>query len=139
MEEATRRRLARAALEARENAYCPYSRFAVGAALLTAAGEIVTGCNIECASYGPTNCAERTAVFRAIAAGVRDFAALAVAGGPAGEEPADFCPPCGVCRQVLAEFCGAEFPVLLVKSETSCRECTLGELLPMAFGPGVMG
>ncbi len=139
MEEEIKRALASAALEARKQAYCPYSHFAVGTALLTADGDIVTGCNVECASYGGTNCAERTAIFRAIAAGTRNFSALAIAGGVEGVEPEAFCPPCGICRQVLAEFCGEDFPILLVKSERERQEYTLGQLLPAAFGPEVMG
>lgn len=138
MKEKERRSLVRAALEAREQSYCPYSGFAVGAALLTVSGKIYTGCNIECASYSPTNCAERTAVFKAVSEGEREFSALAVAGGSKGEPPALFCTPCGVCRQVLAEFCGAGLAVLLVKSQAETEEHTLGELFPLAFGPGML-
>jgi cytidine deaminase len=104
--EQTAERLAVLALRARETAYCPYSGFAVGAALLAKSGEIYTGVNIENAAFTPTNCAERTAFFTAIAKGERDFVAVAIAGGKAGEEPEDFCAPCGVCRQVMREFCG---------------------------------
>ena len=127
------RSLALAALRARANAYAPYSHWTVGAALLTAEGDVIPGCNVENAAYGPTNCAERTALFAAVAQGKRRFAALAVAGGPQGETPAAFCPPCGVCRQVLAEFCGQEFPVLFVKGEGEVQRHTLGELLPFSF------
>ncbi len=125
--------LAQAALEARRNAYCPYSHFAVGAALLSAEGEIFTGCNVENATQGPGCCAERTALCKAVSEGVRRFTAIAVAGGPEGEPPVDFCPPCGVCRQALAEFCGGELPVILVKDAQQVRTVTLGELLPLAF------
>lgn len=127
------RSLALAALRARANAYAPYSHWTVGAALLTAEGDVIPGCNVENAAYGPTNCAERTALFAAVAQGKRRFAALAVAGGPQGETPAAFCPPCGVCRQALAEFCGQEFPVLFVKGEGEVQRHTLGELLPFSF------
>ena len=89
--------------QARERAYCPYSGFAVGAALLCADGTVYTGCNIENAAFGPSVCAERTAIFKAVSEGRRDFAALAVAGGPAGSPVERECPPCGVCRQVLRE------------------------------------
>lgn len=126
-----------AALEARKQAYAPYSGFAVGAALLTAGGKIYTGCNIENAAYSPTNCAERTAFFKAVSEGERDFMAIAIAGGPAEEiQPVDYCPPCGVCRQVMAEFClPAEFCVYLVKSPLDYRRFTLTELLPEGFLP----
>ena len=126
------------ALQARESSYSPYSHFRVGAALLCADDSVYTGCNIECASYSPTNCAERTAVFKAVSEGEREFSALAVAGGPKGEPPSLFCTPCGVCRQMLAEFCGAGLAVLLVKSQAETEEHTLGELFPLAFGPGML-
>ncbi len=131
----TEERLLRCALEARANAYVPYSHWAVGAALLAQDGTLFPGCNVENTAYGPTNCAERTALFSAVAQGKRRFAAIAIAGGRQGEPPASFCPPCGVCRQALAEFCGPEFEVLLVKSEGEVRRHTLGELLPFAFTP----
>lgn len=130
-----RQNLARCALEARQNAYTPYSHWAVGAALLAADGSVIPGCNVENAAYGPTNCAERTALFSAVAQGKRRFRAIAIAGGREGEEPAGFCPPCGVCRQALAEFCGPEFEVLLVKGMDETELHTLGELLPLAFTP----
>ena len=115
-------RLAACALEARKNAYTPYSHWAVGAALLAEDGSLFPGCNVENAAYGPTNCAERTGLFAAVAQGKREFRAIAIAGGREGEEPSDFCPPFGVCRQALAEFCGPDFAILLVKSneETPC-------------------
>lgn len=127
--------LCRKAVEAKGYAYAPYSEFCVGAALLTASGKVYTGCNIENAAYGPTNCAERTAVFKAVSEGEREFAMLAVVGGK-GESLAPATPPCGVCRQVLAEFCPPDFPILLVENENQYVRCTLGELLPHAFGPG---
>ena len=131
--------LADAALAARAKAYCPYSGFAVGAALAGENGEIYTGCNIENASYGVTNCAERTALFTAVGRGARRFAALAVAGAPAGQAPPlPPCPPCGVCRQALLEFCPPEMPVLLVQAPGQYETHTLGELLPLGFGPGAL-
>lgn len=122
------------ALEARENAYAPYSRFRVGAALLTASGSVYTGCNIENAAYGPCNCAERTAFFKAISEGVRSFRAIAVVG--AGEtEHGSYTAPCGVCRQVMAEFCNPEtFDVIMANMDREYCVKTLGELLPDSFG-----
>ena len=120
------------AMLARENSYSPYSGFAVGAALLTGDGRIYRGCNIENGAYGPSICAERTAVFKAVSEGDRDFEAIAIVGGKAGEKPASFCPPCGVCRQVLSEFCKAELKVYLYDGN-NIKESSLGELLPMAF------
>ena len=120
--------------EARKFAYCPYSHFAVGAALLTCDGKVYTGCNIESASYTPTNCAERTAVFKAVSEGEKRFAAIAVIGAPEGEK-GRFCAPCGVCRQVLREFCEPEtFRVLLGTTE-GVTSYTLAELLPASFSP----
>ena len=121
------------ALQARERAYCPYSGFAVGAALLCEDGTVFLGCNIENAAFGPSICAERTAVSKAISEGHYDFAALAVAGAVAGQMPERACPPCGVCRQVLREFCPDDFPIYLSEGEESYRTCTLGELLPESF------
>ena len=112
--------------------YVPYSHFHVGAALLARNGQIYTGCNIENAAYGPTNCAERTAVFKAVSEGTKDFTAIAVVGGPDGKIK-DFCPPCGVCRQVLAEFCTKDFLVILTKSAEEFKVFTLGDLLPESF------
>ncbi len=122
------------ALEAREKAYCPYSGFAVGAALLCKDGTVYSGCNIENAAASPGCCAERTAFFRAVGDGKRGFLAIAVVGGPAGEAPKEFCPPCGVCRQVMREFCGPDFEILLTDG-TERKRYTLEELLPMSFGP----
>ena len=119
------------AVAAREFSYSPYSGYRVGAALLGADGRIYTGCNIENAGYSPTNCAERTAVFKAVSEGVWEFTAIAVVGG-SGEALDAACTPCGVCRQVLAEFCEPEMPVILGTPE-EMRVLTLGELLPFAF------
>ena len=127
-------RLCRAALEAAENAYNPYSHFSVGAALLCGDGSVYTGCNIENAAYPATNCAERTAFFKAVSEGKRSFAAIAVVGGPSDKEPEDFCAPCGVCRQVMMEFCDPkQFRILLGKSSLEFREYTLEEILPLGF------
>ncbi|MDO4436383.1 MAG: cytidine deaminase [Coriobacteriaceae bacterium] len=132
--------LVRAAIAARENAYAPYSHFAVGAALLCADGTVYGGCNIENAAYSPGNCAERTAIFRAMFDGHRDFAAIAVVGGPEGEPISELCAPCGVCRQVMREFCDpATFRILMGISEDSFIEATLAELLPHGFGPQNLG
>ena len=120
-----------AAAGARELAYAPYSNFCVGAALLARDGRIFTGCNVENAAYSPTNCAERTAVFKAVSEGVREFAAIAVVGGKRGEI-SPLCAPCGVCRQVLAEFCPPDFPVILGTPE-NFRVYALNEILPLAF------
>lgn len=120
------------AMQARERSYCPYSGFAVGAALECADGTVYTGCNIENAAFGPSVCAERTAVFKAVSEGQREFRALAVVGGKAGEAICHECPPCGVCRQVLREFCGDEFPVHLSDGKT-IRTLRLEELLPESF------
>ena len=115
------------AAAARGAAYAPYSGFAVGAALLCTDGTVYTGCNIENASYTPTVCAERTAVFKAVSEGNRDFSAIAIVGGTAP------CSPCGVCRQVLSEFCGADFAVVLQGENGDPIRHTLGELLPLQF------
>ena len=117
-------------------AYTPYSHFDVGAALLTKDRKIYTGCNIENAGYTPSNCAERTAFFKAVSEGVREFEAICVAGGMNGE-PAEYTAPCGVCRQVMMEFCDPKtFQIILVKNREEYKIMTLEELLPMGFGPG---
>ena len=134
----TPEKLVALALEARERAYTPYSGFAVGAALLCADGSVYQGCNIENAAFGPTVCAERVAVFKAVSEGKRDFAAIAVAGGRAGQDIIGLFPPCGVCRQVLREFCGLDFPLYLVKENGSYETHSLGELLPFSFSRGDM-
>lgn len=128
--------LIRQAFSARKLAYIPYSGFAVGAALLTKQGEVILGCNIENASYGATNCAERTAIFKAVSEGKRDFAAIAIVGGKSQEmdSVSDFAYPCGICRQVMKEFCASEFEIIVAKSETEYRVHTLEELLPYGFG-----
>ncbi len=112
--------------------YAPYSSFRVGAALLVSDGSIYTGCNIENAAFGPSNCAERTAFFKAISEGKKDFSAIAIVGGKNGKV-SDFCPPCGVCRQVMAEFCNKDFDVIIAKSATEYKVFTLKELLPESF------
>lgn len=128
-------KLIQSALEAREHSYAPYSHYQVGAALLTKEGKVYQGCNIENAGYTPTNCAERTAFFKAVYEGERDFEAIAVAGSPAGE-CTGYAAPCGVCRQVMMEFCDPEtFRVIVAKSVSEYKEFTLEELLPMGFGP----
>lgn len=122
------------ALEARRRSYSPYSGFKVGAALLCGSGKVYTGCNIENAAYSPTVCAERVAFFKAVSEGESDFTAIAIAGG-AGNSPDSECPPCGVCRQVMAEFCDPDtFKVYLAKSSTEYTPLTLKELLPFGFG-----
>jgi len=123
-----KRILLEAAEVARKNAYAPYSKFTVGAALLTESGTIYTGCNVENASYGETCCAERTAIFKAVADGHRRFTAMAVVGGKQAEASASACVPCGSCRQVMAEFCNDDCIILSHGLET-----TLGALLPDAF------
>lgn len=130
---ATKQKLVQSALKARKNAYMPYSGYAVGAALLAADGEIYTGCNVENASFGATNCAERTAFFKAVSEGEREFTAIAVAGGNALEEVKDFAYPCGVCRQVMQEFCEEDFLILVVTANGEYKEHTLAELLPYGF------
>ena len=134
MEEKIRKTLIQAALDARKTAYTPYSHFQVGAALLTEEGDIFIGGNIENASYGATNCAERTAVFKAVSEGRRAFKAIAIAGGMEGEAPSDYAYPCGICRQVMSEFAGADFSVIIAKSISDYKEYKLCELLPCSFG-----
>ena len=115
-------------------AYTPYSNFKVGAALLGKSGKIYGGCNIENAAYGPSNCAERTAFFNAVSSGEKSFEAIAIVGGPQGQIK-DFCPPCGVCRQVMMEFCKPkEFIILLQNDKGETKRFTLEELLPLGFG-----
>lgn len=121
-----------AAFKARENAYAPYSGYKVGAALLTCGGEIFTGCNVENASYGATVCAERTAFFSAVACGKKDFSAIVIVGGSSEGEP-DYAFPCGICRQVISEFCKDDFRIIVAKSPTDYKTFTLAELLPHSF------
>ena len=124
--------LCAAAAEAMKKSYAPYSGYNVGAALLTADGKIFAGCNIENASFTPTVCAERTALFKAVSEGHKEFKMLAVCGGKGGNLKGLF-PPCGVCRQALSEFCAPEMPVLMMKSKTTFERTTLGEILPFSF------
>ena len=119
------------AQNARKYSYAPYSHFRVGAALLTKSGKIYTGCNIENAAYSATNCAERTAIFKAVSEGERDFEAIAIVGGREGEI-SEFCTPCGVCRQVIAEFCSKDFKIILGNKD-KYEVYTLETLLPFAF------
>ena len=120
-----------------EKAYAPYSEYKVGAALLASNGEIIKGCNIENASYGATNCAERTAFFKAVSEGCVSFEAIAIVGGKASEEQlTDFAYPCGICRQVMREFTNPkQFKVIVARSTSDYRIHTLDELLPESFGP----
>ena len=132
--------LVKLALEARKMAYTPYSNFNVGAALLAKNGKVYKGCNIENAAYTPSNCAERTAFFKAVSEGVFDFDAIAIVGGPKGKKIDSLCVPCGVCRQVMMEFCDYEtFRIVLGTETGEVKESTLKELLPMGFGPKNLG
>lgn len=126
--------LIKTAEQAREHSYCPYSGFAVGAALLSEDGQVFTGCNIENAAYGPSCCAERTAFFKAVSEGAAKFQAVAVIGGKKGKM-GQFCAPCGVCRQVMAEFCNTETFDVVLGTESKIQVYKLKELLPMSFGP----
>ena len=129
-------RLIEEALEARKMAYTPYSHFQVGAALLTTDGKIYRGCNIENAAYAPTNCAERMAFFKAVSEGKREFTAIAIVGGAEDATEFDWCAPCGVCRQVMEEFCDEEaFEIVLARSVEEYEFYTLKELFPKGFGP----
>ena len=121
------------AVNALGKSYSPYSGYRVGAALMCADGTVYTGCNIENAAYSPSVCAERVAIFKAVSDGRRDFIKIAVAGGKDGIVNGIF-PPCGVCRQVMSEFCSGDFEILLVKSQTEFQKTTLSELLPLSFG-----
>lgn len=121
------------AIEAREHSYCTYSGFAVGAALLTKSGKIYQGCNIENVSFTPTICAERTAFFKAVYDGEREFEAIAIVGGPAGKPVSSPCAPCGVCRQVMREFCKDDFKIYLGKGDGTYVESSLIEMLPFSF------
>lgn len=121
-------KLIKTALEAKEMAYVPYSGFRVGAAVLTEEGKIYTGCNIESASYTPTNCAERTAIFKAVSEGYKKFEAIAITGDT------EYTFPCGVCRQVMREF-SKDLKIYIVKNENEYKEFSLKELLPYSFGP----
>ena len=123
------------AIEARNNAYTPYSDFKVGAALLSKEGKVYKGCNIENAAYTPTNCAERTAFFKAVSEGATDFEAIAIVGGY-DMDGLKFCPPCGVCRQVMMEFCESDkFRILLLDEDDEIKSYLLKDVLPFGFGP----
>ena len=133
MKQETMQALVDSALSAREKSYCPYSGFAVGAALLSEDGKCYTGANVENASYTPTICAERVAFFQAVHEGKRKFSAIAIVGGKADEALSDFCAPCGVCRQVMSEFCDGDFLIILYDGK-NVAVYTLDELLPLRFG-----
>ena len=123
------------AIEARNNAYTPYSDFKVGVALLSKEGKVYKGCNIENAAYTPTNCAERTAFFKAVSEGATDFEAIAIVGGY-DKDGLKFCPPCGVCRQVMMEFCESDkFRILLLDEDDEIKSYLLKDILPFGFGP----
>ena len=120
------------AFEAMSRAYAPYSLHKVGAALLSQSGKVYLGCNIENAAYGPTNCAERTAFFKAVSEGETKFSKIAIVGGKNGI-PTDYFYPCGVCRQVMAEFCSPNFEIITAKSENDYKKSALAEMLPYGF------
>ena len=125
--------LVKMAYEAQKFSYSPYSGFQVGAALLTKSGKVYTGCNIENAAFSPTNCAERTAFFKAVSEGKKEFSAIAIVGGKE-DGKLQFCSPCGVCRQVLAEFCNPEtFVVYLGTGPDNYQKYVLKELFPFGF------
>ena len=126
--------LCQKAIDMRSESYAPYSDFLVGSAVLLSDGTVYTGCNIENSAFGPSICAERTAIFKAVSEGHKDFAAIAIAGGKRDGE-LQYCAPCGVCRQVMREFCKPSFKIYLAKSADDYQEFTLGELLPESFGP----
>ncbi len=134
LDESTIKTLIEKAFDMLDFAYVPYSRYTVGAALLAKNGKIYTGCNIENISFGPTNCAERTALFKAVSEGVKEFKAIAVVGGPQ-KKITGWCTPCGVCRQTLREFCDSDFIFILAKSKNEYRLMTMDEILPESFKP----
>ncbi|WP_418759553.1 cytidine deaminase [Gemmiger sp.] len=135
MEKAEIQALIREAFEGQKFAYVPYSHFHVGAALRARDGRVFKGCNIENAGYTPTNCAERTALFKAVSEGVREFDAIAIVGSKVGEKNTLVTGPCGVCRQALYEFGGPKLTVIMAKDENDYIVTTLGDLLPYGFGP----
>lgn len=135
MEKAEIQALIREAFEGQKFAYVPYSCFHVGAALRARDGRVFKGCNIENAGYTPTNCAERTALFKAVSEGVREFDAIAIVGSKVGEKNTLVTGPCGVCRQALYEFGGPKLTVIMAKDENDYIVTTLGDLLPYGFGP----
>ena len=128
----TDRELIELAIDARKKAYAPYSNHKVGAALVGKSGKIYTGCNVENAAYSPTNCAERTAIFKAVSEGELEFTAIAIVGG-VGDNLSDVCAPCGVCRQVLSEFCDGSLRIIMGTPEC-IKVSTLAEILPYSFG-----
>ena len=131
-----KKELVRLAFEAREKAYAPYSHHTVGAALLGKNGVVYLGCNVENAGYTSTNCAERTAFFKAVSEGQREFEAIAIVGGLEDAKELRYCAPCGVCRQVMMEFCDPDsFEIVLAKSPEEYQIYILDELLPLGFGP----
>lgn len=138
MEKETIKLLIEEALLAREKAYTPYSHYRVGAALLSAGNVIYRGCNIENSSFGATNCAERTALFKAVSEGEREFLAIAVIGGPENGKISSYAYPCGICRQALSEFCKTDMPVICALSTDEYEIRTLGELLVCSFSAASM-
>ncbi len=122
------------ALDARKMSYSPYSGFAVGTALLCKDGSVYMGCNIENSAFSPTNCAERTAFFKAVSEGKREFSKIAVVGGDSSQDvPDNYCPPCGVCRQVMKEFCNPDFEIIIARTPDDFKILTLTEILPLSF------
>ncbi len=138
MKEQKEKELIQKAMDMTKLSYAPYSGYHVGAALMAKDGSIFTGCNIENASYGATNCAERTAFFKAVSEGVKDFEAIAIVGAPADAVAentfSEYAYPCGICRQVMQEFCEKDFCIIVAKSTENYQKYTLQELLPFGFG-----
>ena len=135
MDNAQKEALLKKAKEMLAFSYTPYSNFKVGAALLAKNGKIFGGCNIENAAYGPSNCAERTAFFKAVSEGCREFSAIAIVGGIEGADTMDMAYPCGACRQVMREFAPPSFMIIVARDERDYQVYTLDELFPHAFGP----
>lgn len=137
MSEIDNKKLVSEAIKARKKSYAPYSHYKVGAALLSSDDEIIHGCNIENATFTPTICAERTAFFKAISEGIDSFKKIAIVGGNEAEQDSlsDYAFPCGVCRQVMREFCNDDFEIIVAKNEDDIKVFTLSELLPNSFGP----
>lgn len=131
------KQLVREAYEAQKFAYAPYSNWVVGAALLTKEGKIYRGCNVENSTFSPSNCAERTAIFKAVSEGDRNFVAIAIVGNDKNTEigKGDFCPPCGVCRQVMTEFCDGNFEIILAKGYDDFEVYTLSDVMPLVSRP----
>ena len=125
------------AIDAMKNSYSPYSNFKVGASLLTESGKVYTGCNIENVAFGPTVCAERVAFFKSISEGEKNFSKIAVVGGKDGIISSS-TPPCGVCRQVMREFCDDDFEILIVKESENYDKVLLKDLLPNSFKPEIL-